>query len=148
MLPRSTTGGGRLIFILYTRAEVDARQRNEVHPTWPQESCDRLVSRPLSDDSVDLPGKSTRSFADFAGAEQLDSSKPHPKLVECSVCALDPNIAAGIVLMQIDGHTFCFLGGLNEGDELGQSFSSPTLQKCGSVPTSCRSLDDTLREQR
>jgi len=98
-LPSHLNSGRFESSTLCTWSKVNARQRDEVHPAWPQELGDGQFSRSMSDDCVNLPGKSARSIADFAGAEQLYSSQPYPKLVEYRVCALDPGIAAGIVLM-------------------------------------------------
>jgi hypothetical protein len=48
------------------------------------------------------------------------------------------------VQVHAGSQTFCLLGNLDEGDEMGQMFSAPTLKDGGSMPTSCRSLGEAL----
>jgi hypothetical protein len=68
---------------------------------------------------MSIQGKSTGSITDLAGADQLDSPKPYPKLIERGFCSLDHRVTSGIVLMDAGSQTFCLLGNLDEGDEVG-----------------------------
>jgi hypothetical protein len=46
-------------------------------------------------------------------------TKPYPKFVERSFCSLGHHVTSGIVLMHAGSQTFCLLGNLDEGDEMG-----------------------------
>jgi hypothetical protein len=68
---------------------------------------------------MSLHRKSTGSVTDLAWTGQLDSPKPYPKFVERSFCSLGHHVTSGIVLMHAGSQTFCLLGNLDEGDEMG-----------------------------